>query len=57
MANRILRRGENSDDRRTSNPLPIELEARYKIFGTKTALALTGFGKTLNVSSGGFTNC
>ena len=53
MSNRILRRAEATDDRRTSNRLPIEREVRYKVLGGKKAVKQTGLGKTLNMSSGG----
>jgi hypothetical protein len=53
MSNRILRRAEATDDRRTSNRMPIEREVRYKVLGGKKAVKQTGVGKTLNMSSGG----
>ena len=53
MSNRILRRAEATDDRRTSNRMPIEREVRYKVLGGKKTVKQTGTGKTLNMSSGG----
>jgi hypothetical protein len=53
MSNRILRRAEASDDRRSSNRLPIEREVRYKVLGGKKSVKQVGLGKTLNMSSGG----
>jgi len=53
MSNRILRRAEANDDRRTSNRLPIERDVRYKVLGGKKTVKQTGLGKTLNMSSGG----
>lgn len=53
MSNRILRRADTTDDRRTSNRLPIEREVRYKVLGGKKTVKQTGMGKTLNMSSGG----
>src|SRR6266568_7006071 len=53
MSNRILRRAEISDDRRSSNRLPIEREVRYKVLGGKKTVKQVGLGKTLNMSSGG----
>src|SRR6266849_3077648 len=53
MSNRILRRAELSDDRRSSNRLPIEREVRYKVLGGKKAVKQVGLGRTLNMSSGG----
>src|SRR5689334_15422757 len=53
MSNRIIRRPESSDDRRTSNRLPIEREVRYKVLGGRKIIKQTGTGKTLNMSSGG----
>jgi hypothetical protein len=53
MSNRILRRTDTTDDRRTSNRLPIERDVRYKVLGGKKTVKQTGLGKTLNMSSGG----
>src|SRR5260370_21304761 len=53
MSNRILRRAELSDARRSSNRLPIEREVRYKVVGGKKAGKQVGVGKTVNMSSGG----
>src|SRR5258708_39815502 len=53
MSNRILRRAEITDDRRSSNRLPIEREVRYKVLGGKKTVKQVGTGKTLNMSSGG----
>jgi hypothetical protein len=53
MSNRILRRAEATDDRRTSNRMPIEREVRYRVLGGKKTVKQTGVGKTLNMSSGG----
>src|SRR5712691_3926139 len=53
MSNRILRRAEISDDRRSSNRLPIERDVRYKVLGGKKSVKQVGTGKTLNMSSGG----
>jgi hypothetical protein len=53
MSNRILRRAEATDDRRTSNRMPIEREVRYRVLGGKKSVKQTGVGKTLNMSSGG----
>lgn len=53
MSNRILRRAEANDDRRTSNRLPIERDVRYKVLGGKKSVKQVGLGKTLNISSGG----
>ena len=53
MANRILRRADATDDRRSSNRLPIERDVRYKVLGGKKTIKQTGIGKTLNMSSGG----
>jgi hypothetical protein len=53
MANRILRRADATDDRRSSNRLPIERDVRYKVLGGKKTVKQTGTGKTLNMSSGG----
>ena len=52
MSNRILRRAEISDDRRSSNRLPIEREVRYKVLGGKKTVKQVGMGKTVNMSSG-----
>ena len=53
MSNRIIRRAEATDDRRTSNRLPIEREVRYKVLGGRKTIKQTGMGKTVNMSSGG----
>jgi hypothetical protein len=53
MSNRIIRRADATDDRRTSNRLPIEREVRYKVLGGRKTIKQTGTGKTLNMSSGG----
>lgn len=53
MSNRILRRAEANDDRRTSNRLPIERDVRYKVLGGKKSVKQVGLGRTLNISSGG----
>jgi PilZ domain len=53
MSNRIQRRAEANDDRRTSNRMPIEREVRYKVMGGKKTIKQAGLGKTLNMSSGG----
>jgi hypothetical protein len=53
MSNRILRRAEATDDRRTSNRLPIERDVKYKVLGGKKTIKQVGMGKTLNMSSGG----
>ena len=53
MSNRILRRAEVTDDRRSSNRLPIERDVRYKVLGGKKTVKQVGLGKTLNMSSGG----
>ena len=53
MSNRILRYREVSDDRRTSNRLPIERDVRYKVLGAKRTLTQVGSGRTLNMSSTG----
>src|SRR5215510_1966625 len=53
MSNRILRRAETTDDRRSSNRMPIERDVRYKVLGGKKAVKTVGSGKTLNMSSGG----
>src|SRR5215472_14140903 len=53
MSNRILRRAEANDDRRSSNRLPIERDVRYKVLGGKKTVKQVGLGKTLNMSSGG----
>ena len=53
MSNRILRRAEVNDDRRSSNRLPIERDVRYKVLGGKKSVKQVGTGKTLNMSSGG----
>jgi hypothetical protein len=53
MSNRILRRAESADDRRSSNRMPIEREVRYKVLGGKKSVKQVGLGKTLNMSSGG----
>ena len=53
MANRILRRADTNDDRRSSNRLPIERDVRYKVLGGKKTVRQTGTGKTLNMSSCG----
>src|SRR5437667_3220861 len=53
MSNRIIRRADATDDRRTSNRLPIEREVRYKVLGGKKTIKQVGMGKTVNMSSGG----
>jgi len=53
MSNRILRRAEANDDRRSSNRLPIERDVRYKVLGGKKSVKQVGLGRTLNISSGG----
>jgi PilZ domain len=53
MSNRIIRRADATDDRRTSNRLPIEREVRYKVLGGRKTVKQTGMGKTVNMSSGG----
>jgi len=53
MSNRILRRAEISDDRRSSNRLPIERDVRYKVLGGKKTIKQVGTGKTVNISSVG----
>src|SRR5450755_990808 len=53
MSNRILRRAEAADDRRSSNRLPIERDVRYKLLGGKKSVKQVGLGKTVNMSSGG----
>jgi hypothetical protein len=53
MSNRIIRRAEATDDRRSSNRLPIEREVRYKVLGGRKTVKQTGMGKTVNMSSGG----
>jgi len=53
MSNRIIRRADATDDRRTSNRLPIEREVRYKVLGGRKTVKQTGVGKTVNMSSGG----
>lgn len=53
MSNRILRRAESADDRRSSNRMPIEREVRYKVLGGKKSVKQVGLGRTLNMSSGG----
>ena len=52
MPNRTARRSEATEDRRTSNRLPIEREVRYKVLAGKNVKQM-GMGKTLNMSSGG----
>jgi hypothetical protein len=53
MSNRIQRRAESADDRRSSNRMPIERDVRYKVLGGKKTIKQAGLGKTLNMSSGG----
>jgi PilZ domain len=53
MSNRILRRAAATDERRSSNRLPIERDVRYKVLGGKKSVTQVGLGKTLNISSGG----
>src|SRR5207253_3682995 len=53
MSNRILRRAEISDDRRSSNRMPIERDVKYKVLGGKKTVKQVGSGKTVNMSSGG----
>jgi hypothetical protein len=53
MSNRIMRRAEATDDRRSSNRLPIERDVRYKVLGGRKTVKQTGVGKTVNMSSGG----
>ena len=53
MSNRIQRRAESADDRRSSNRMPIERDVRYKVLGGKKTIKQVGLGKTLNMSSGG----
>ena len=52
MSNRILRRVETTEDRRTSQRMPIERDVRYKVLAGKT-ITQVGTGKTVNMSSGG----
>jgi hypothetical protein len=44
---------ESAGDRRGSNRLPIQREVRYKLLGGKKIVKQVGFGKTVNMSSGG----
>jgi hypothetical protein len=50
---RISRRAEASDDRRTSERLPIERDVCYKVLNGKRRLINVGSGRTLNMSGGG----
>jgi PilZ domain-containing protein len=52
MPTRILRRTEATDDRRTSQRLPIEREVRYKVLMGR-GQTRTGTGRTVNISSAG----
>src|SRR6266481_5373560 len=52
MFNRIIRRAEATDDRRSSNRLPIERDVRSKVRGGRKTVKQTGIGKTVNMSSG-----
>jgi hypothetical protein len=42
----------NTPDRRGNSRFPVREEVRYRVLSTK-AVAITGVGKTLNISSGG----
>jgi hypothetical protein len=53
MSNRIQRRAETDDDRRSTNRMPIERDVRYKVLGAKKSIKESGLGKTVNMSSGG----
>ena len=53
VANKALRHSERSDDRRSSNRMPITREVRYRVLGGKQRVKQAGCGKTLNMSSRG----
>ena|SRR5258708_38125637 len=53
VSTRILRRAGVTDDRRSSNRLPIERDVRYKVLGKNSSIKQVGMGKTVNISSGG----
>ncbi len=52
MPTRILRRPEATDDRRTSQRLPIEREVKYKVLMGRGQTKI-GLGRTVNISSAG----
>ncbi len=53
MVSKPLRTKDRSDDRRSSNRMPIDREVRYRVFGRKKKLSHTGLGRLLDMSSSG----
>jgi c-di-GMP-binding flagellar brake protein YcgR len=53
MSTKAARALQNKDDRRSYKRLDIKQDVHYKVLGPKNSVKHAGFGKTIDMSSGG----